>query len=341
MATLKSQSDKKLEIPGLKLVRGERAQMRLRTLELADGSWVELPVVALRGAKPGPVFYLGAAFHGDEINGVELVNRFARAIDLRELNGTIVMVPVQNPLAFQVQHRYFLGHFIKSPLDQSPPDPWVSFPGDANGNMASLLSHAIFENLMRHADYLIDVHTPTTGGRYAPFAFLPPRRIGAAAEEAEEIAKAFGADFILATEEGIYVHEQSPHVVMAKRGAVAMGIEVGEGGRLDSEVTERGLAGLANVLRRIGMLGEGQAALGRRLVISTMTIVRARRGGLLHRTVELNQEVAEGQVLATITDVFGEIVERIRAPHAGPVVRIATFPVVSAGERVVQLGVPR
>ena len=32
MATLKSQSDKKLEIPGLKLVRGERAQMRMRTL---------------------------------------------------------------------------------------------------------------------------------------------------------------------------------------------------------------------------------------------------------------------------------------------------------------------
>ncbi len=341
MATLRSESDKKLEIPGLKLVRGERAQMRMRTLELADGSWVELPVVALRGAKPGPVFYLGAAFHGDEINGVELVNRFARSVDLRELNGTIVMVPVQNPLAFQVQHRYFLGHFIKSPLDQSPPDPWVSFPGDANGNMASLLAHAIFENLMRHADYLIDVHTPTTGGRYAPFAFLPPRRIGAAAEEAEEIAKAFGADFILATEQGIYVHEQSPHVVMAKRGTVAMGIEVGEGGRLESEVTERGLAGLANVLRRIGMLGEGQAAFGRRLVISTMTIVRARRGRLLHRNVELNQEVAEGQVVATITDVFGEIVERIVAPHAGPVVRIATFPVVSAGERVVQLGVPR
>ena len=341
MATLRSESDKKLEIPGLKLVRGERAQMRMRTLELADGSWVELPVVALRGAKPGPVFYLGAAFHGDEINGVELVNRFGRSVDLRELNGTIVMVPVQNPLAFQVQHRYFLGHFIKSPLDQSPPDPWVSFPGDANGNMASLLSHAIFENLMRHADYLIDVHTPTTGGRYAPFAFLPPRRVGAAAEEAEEIAKAFGADFILATDQGIYVHEQSPHVVMAKRGAVAMGIEVGEGGRLESEVTERGLAGLANVLRHIGMLGESQAALGRRLVISTMTIVRARRGGLLHLTVELNQGVAEGQVLATITDVFGEIVERIRAPHAGPVVRIATFPVVSAGERVVQLGVPR
>lgn len=72
-----------------------------------------------------------------------------------------------------------------------------------------------------------------------------------------------------------------------------------------------------------------------------MTIVRAGRGGLLHRMVELNQEVAKDEIVATITDVFGEVVEKIRAPHAGPVVRIVTFPIVSAGERVVQLGVPR
>jgi len=341
MAMLRSESDTKLEIPYLRLVRGERGQIRLRVLELADGSWMEIPLIVLRGAKPGPVFYLGAAFHGDEINGVELVNRFAKSIDLRDLCGTILIVPVQNPLAFQVQHRYFIGHFLKSPLDQSPADPWISFPGDANGNMASQLSHTLFENLIKHADYLIDVHTPTTGGRYAPFAFLPPREIGIAAEEAEEVAKAFGADFILSAEQGIYVHEQSPHVVMGRRGAVAIGVEVGEGGRLEEEVTARGLRGLSNVIRKIGMLGEGASAVGQRIVISSMTIVRARRGGLLHRTVGLNDEVVEGQVVATITDVFGEIVDEIRAPHAGPIVRIATFPVVSSSERVVQIGVAR
>jgi predicted deacylase len=42
-----------------------------------------------------------------------------------------------------------------------------------------------------------------------------------------------------------------------------------------------------------------------------------------------------------VHDVFGDVVEEIRAPHAGPVVRITTFPIVSSTERVVQLGVPR
>jgi predicted deacylase len=72
-----------------------------------------------------------------------------------------------------------------------------------------------------------------------------------------------------------------------------------------------------------------------------MSIVRARRGGILHRAAELNEEVGQDQVVARIYNTVGELVEEVRAPHAGPVVRIATFPVVSAGERVVQLGVPR
>jgi predicted deacylase len=183
-------TDEALDLDGIRLVRGERVETRLRAIELADASWVELPLIVLRGARPGPVFYIGAAFHGDEVNGVEVATSFARGLDLAALSGTVLMVPAQNPLALQAQHRVFVGHYLKSPLDQSPNDPWISFPGDANGNMAAQLAHVLFDRLMRHADYFIDIHTPTTGGRYAPFAFLPPPGVGAAAVAAEEMAKA-------------------------------------------------------------------------------------------------------------------------------------------------------
>ena len=77
----------------------------------------------------GPVFYLGAAFHGDEIAGTQIVGRVASGIDPAALRGTLIAVPVQNPLAFQVQHRFFVGHMLKSPMDQNPADPWAAFPG--------------------------------------------------------------------------------------------------------------------------------------------------------------------------------------------------------------------
>ncbi len=338
---LRFDTDKKLLLNGIKLERGERSRTRIPVLEFADGALLELPVMVLRGAKPGPTFYLGSAFHGDEVNGVEIVAKLAHELDLRELSGTIIVVPAQNPPALQVQHRYSIGHWSKSPLDQSPGDPWACFPGDPNGNMASLIAHKLYSELMQHADYLVDIHTPTTGGRYAPFAFLPPTRVGSIVEASEKMAKSFGADFVLATNEGVYVQDSNPHTVMARKGAVALGLEVGEGGQLDAEVTKRGLRGLRNMLRSIGMLGGDEEQIGRKLVITSMSVVRATRGGLLHREVVLNEDVRKGQLVAIITNLFGEIVEEIRAPHDGPIVRIATFPTVGGGERVVQLGVPR
>jgi predicted deacylase len=191
---------------------------------------------------------------------------------------------------------------------------------------------------MQHANYLVDLHTPTTGGRYAPFAFLPPRSAGDSVLESKRLAQQFGADFILDTDQGVYVQEQSPHVVMAKRGAVALGLEVGEGGQLDPDVTERGIRGLRNMMRAAGMLEGRSEVFGARTVIASMKVVRATRGGLLHRKVRLNDVVKAGQLLATVTNLFGEVVEEILSPQDGPVVRVATLPAVSAGDRVVQLG---
>jgi predicted deacylase len=340
MARKTTASDERFRIEGLTLRRGKRSQTRIPVAEQADGSWVELPVIALRGAKPGPVFVASAAVHGDEINGIEIVTKFANGLNLKRLRGTVVVLPVQNPLAVQAQHRYAVSTFLRSPLDQSPADPWAAFPGNPSGNTAARVAHVLYSRFMRHADYLIDIHTPTTGGRYAPFAFLPPPRVGAVSRRCLELAKVFGADFILYTEHGVYVMEESPHVVLARAGKVAFGVEVSEGSHIHPEDTKRAIEGLNNVLSAIGMMPGKVKSLGRKMVIKDQFVIRANRAGLLDRRCELNQNVKKGQLMGIVSNMFGEVVEEVRAPRAGRVVRVATFPIVSAGERVAQLGVP-
>ena len=39
--------------------------------------------MGLRGAQPGSVFYVCEAVHGDEVNGVEILSRFANEIGLQ------------------------------------------------------------------------------------------------------------------------------------------------------------------------------------------------------------------------------------------------------------------
>ena len=139
----------------------------------------------------------------------------------------------------------------------------------------------------------------------------------------------------------MYVGDKNPHTIMAERGVPAFGIEIGEGGRLDEADVAVGLRGLLNVFKQIGMLTGPVDMFGRRTVIRTMEVTRATRGGILHLLAQLNDDVNQGQHIGSVISPFGEVLEEIHSVHSGPVVRVATLPIVSSGERVIQVGVRR
>src|SRR5258708_2831943 len=154
------------------------------------------------------------------------------------------------------------------------------------------------------------------------------------------MAKAFGVDYILSTEQGLYVSEQSPHVVLARNGKTAMGIELGEGGRVEADITAPGLPGLTTVSRHFGLLQGPVEAIGRQLVIRSMEVVRARRAGLVHLKVALNDTVEKGQIMATVTNIFGELVEELRAPLAGPIVPPPPLPTLHSPQPLIPTPLP-
>jgi predicted deacylase len=129
-------------------------------------------------------------------------------------------------------------------------------------------------------------------------------------------------------------------VVAAWRGAAGFGVKLGEGSRVEQEFVDLGVRGLFNMLRLLGMLEGAVEPTGAQIKLRTMIPARARRGGLLRCSVELGAWVEVGQELGTITSARGEVVEEIRAPVGGLLVRTTTFPTVMTGERVAQIGVP-
>lgn len=333
-----SSSKEHFEVAGIRAARGTKATGSLTVLELADASSVDYPIVVIAGKQAGPTLYVGAAIHGDEVNGIEIVHEAMRAIDPTKLTGDVICVPMQNPLALRMQHRLPLQLLNKSPMDQFPADPWMCFPGDRDGNSPQIMAAALF-GLMKDANAIVDIHTPTTGGKYVPFIFLPPPTVGDTWERSMELARAFGPDFILAAKEGVYVMDGSLHVTMAEGGIPAFGVELGEGGRVDQNLSERGAKGVLNVMRAMGMLEGPIEELATTRVIESMTALRTSRGGLLHVHAEHGTDLAEGDLIATVTNRYGDVVETIEAPHGGPFMRITTFATVAAGERVAQIGI--
>jgi hypothetical protein len=322
-----------MAIAGVVVPPGTARRHALPLVELADGLTVTLPLLLVNGARPGPRVYLGAGIHGDEVGGIALLARALRSVDPGGLSGSLVCALVQNPLALHADHRIPLGHYLKSPLDQMPIDPWSCFPGNAAGPLAEVIAHTLF-GLIRGCQWAIDIHTPTRGGRYVPISILPSPALGEAARRAEALAVAFGSGYIMKTTTGMYVRDGILCMEATRAGVPCFTFEIGEGGRLEPELVATGARCVLNALRHLGMIAGAVEPPATTVRLREFLGLRSTRGGVLFTEASLGAMVRAGDRLARIEDVYGDEVEAIRAPADGLFVRTTTLSTVAAGERV-------
>mgnify|MGYP001822087467 CR=1 FL=1 len=325
-----------MEIAGVSVAPGTRIRHSLKLVELADGTSISLPLDLINGAQAGPRLYLGAAIHGDEVDGVAILFRALAGIDPSKMSGSIVCVPVQHPLSFHADHRLPISQFIKSPLDQAPADAWTCFPGNHDGNLSEILAATLFD-MIKSCDWAVDIHTPTRGGRYVPIAILPHPEL-ADHERAEAMAEAWGTGWILRTDSGFYVADGILCVEATRAGVPCFTFETGEGGRLEEEVIDGGAQNIRNVLHWLGMVDGEIEAPKHTYLMREFVGLRAQRGGLLFPKVSLGDLVKKGDLLCSIVDIYGDEVEEIVAPQDGVYVRATTLSTVSRGERAATLG---
>lgn len=328
-----------MDVAGVTVARGTKRRHAIELVELADGTRISLPALLVNGAAAGPRLYLGAAIHGDEVNGIAIVARALAELDPAALAGSIVAVLVQNPLALHADHRLALSHYLKSPLDQAPADPWSCFPGSPDGSLAERIAHVLF-GLIRTCEYAIDLHTPTRGGRYVPVTILPHPGLGEASRRAEELGVAFGSGYLVKTDRGMYVRDGILCVEATRAGVPSFTFEIGEGGRLEPDMVEVGVRCVRNALRYLEMVPGEPERPARAVRLREFVGLRAARGGLLTTAVELGAPVRRGDVLARIAGIYGDELETIVSPVDGLFVRSTTLSTVAAGERAATVGVP-
>jgi predicted deacylase len=126
---------------------------------LPDGETLRVACWVVRGREDGPVLYVHSTQHGNEISGIEVVRRVTQTVDPRRLRGTLIAVPIANPLAFHWRRH----HYLQAPEEayQGRPeldiDHW--WPGQADGTHAQRLAHALWHNAVQHATHVLDMHT--------------------------------------------------------------------------------------------------------------------------------------------------------------------------------------
>lgn len=300
---------------GESIAAGTRRTVDLPVSVLADHTPVALSVHVVHGRRPGPVLFVTAAVHGDEVIGMEIVRRLLRTPNLDRLRGTLLAVPVVNTFGLMNHSRYLPD---RRDLNRC-------FPGSATGSLAARLAGLLMDEVVRRADFGIDLHSAAIHR-----SNLPQIRTSPDAPTCLALARAFGAPLILSSP----LREGSLRQAAREHGIDVVTYEAGEGLRFDEFGVRAGVAGILRVMHHRDMLpARGVPRLRTGSMYSKRSHwLRAPAGGLLRSFRSDGDRVKAGDVLGAVSDPFGEVEEEVRALRAGIIAGRSRLPVVNEGD---------
>lgn len=305
------------EIAGETIAAGARRSLSVPVSRQLTGLSASLALQVLHGARPGPCVFVSAAIHGDEINGIAIIQKLAQQLDPARMNGTLILAPAVNIYGLVNQSRYLPD---RRDLNRS-------FPGSAKGSMAAQLAHAFMEHVIAKCTLGIDLHTAAVH-RYN----LPQVRIAADTPYLVELAMAFGAPVIIESP----LRDGSMRELAHQLGTPMLLFEAGEALRFDRLSIDLGAEGVERVLAHIGMIeaDDGLTSVGIPARANRSVWVRSPRGGITHRVRRSGDTVHVGDVLAKVTGLFGEDAMEMTSPLDGIIIGHATLPVVNQGDAI-------
>jgi predicted deacylase len=296
---------------------GQQATVNIPVARLHTHTEMTMPVHVVRGKKEGPVLFVSAAIHGDEILGVEIIRRLINSKRLGRMRGVLIAVPVVNVFGFIDHSRYLpdrrdLNHF---------------FPGSETGSLASRLANIFMQEVVERSTHGIDLHT---GSNHR--GNLPQIRARLDEPHTRELAEAFGAPVIIDAN----VRDGSLRQAVMEKGIPMLLYEAGEALRFDELAIRTGIKGILSLMRHIGMLPAASAARTKKrpLVASSTIWVRAAKSGILRSAAALGSIMSKNELLGIIADPFGGNEEKVHAPVSGIVIGNSNLPLVHEGDAI-------
>jgi len=309
------------ELKPFDVAPGTIERFRLHLVTDGIGQSVYVPVLIARGREGDKIFGCTAAVHGDELNGIPVIQRLFQQIDPESLHGILVGVPIVNvPSLLKLKRRFIDGIDLNHIM-----------PGKSNGNISEVYAFRIVNNIIRHFDYLVDIHTASFGrvnSYYVRADMHQPRTA--------EMARLQNAQII--------VH--NPPEDGTLRGAAenlgipAITLEVGDPYTFQRNMIHSGRTGIHNLLNYLGFTND--------LIESPKTApVMCERsywmytdtGGILRVHHNLVDRVSAGEIIADHFNIFGDLIRQYRAPEDGIIIGKSTNPICPTGGRILHLGI--
>lgn len=297
---------------------GRAMAVEIPMSRVSSGQTVSMPVRIIHGSKPGPVLFVSAAIHGDEIIGVEIARQILKQVTAPTLSGTLICVPVVNVYGFVANSRYLPD---RRDLNRS-------FPGSRNGPLASQLAWIFRTEIIARSDFGIDLHSAAVHR-----VNLPQIRISPDSARAAAMARVFAAPAIIESP----LREKSLRQYALEQGVEMLLYEAGEALRFDDFAIRTGVEGVLRVMHAFGMIDHANPA-ERQPVHSDRTLwLRAPAGGVARLVARSGDFVACGQVVARVAAPGGEDERAVTSPIDGIVIGHSNLPIVNQGDALMHI----
>jgi predicted deacylase len=280
------------------------------------------PVLVVRGVEEGPRLWLNGATHGDEPEGPLSIFWALEQVDPQELRGTIVAVPAMNVAGFTAGTR-------GDPLDTFAYDMNRVYPGKPDGYPTERVAYAHWLAMKDNCDLQIAIHS---GGEHS---YLAHMIFAADNPQSMELAAAMGPQWPLVFRSPVGGGNPSSMIGALGKGGIT--VELGGNCRSltrDLHVVARDLAAsYLNVLRHYGMLA-GEAAYAAEWHQGYQIALLAPTTGIFVGNPDLPFEtpIAQGTLLGSIYNLYGDVVAELRAPQDGVVFGLRSRPSVLEGQ---------
>jgi predicted deacylase len=311
------------------LAPGDRHRFYFQGVQMGTGQHWYVPVVVVKGSRPGPCIALIAGVHGDEVSGIDAVQRVLAQLDPATMAGTVLAVlGVSRPALEYTRPFWPTAQQGGLGIDMNRVWPGNEIGDNTAARHAGLLWHRL---LITNVEAVLDYHTITTGSAFTLFLFADLRQ-----PAIRQMAELFPVDHIK-DDPGL---PGTLETAFVEAGIPALTVEIGEGRRFEPAKIALAVEGSLNVLKHYGLidgpLGRTAADVGT-VLGNALATVRATSGGFLELLVGLRDRVTPGQPVAIQRNAFGDVVANYHATVAGEIAVVARDALCEPGTRIVQI----
>ena len=307
----------------------------------------DMPVMVINGAESGPTLSVTAGLFPLEFCGVEAAARLYQQIEPEQLTGKLIIIPVVNMPVFQFRTPMF--NLVQSTTPMDGKSINSVFPGDPAGTVSELLANFLMENYILPSDYHLDLRggdLPESHLMHSIYLTGTSEMTGN--EEMETILRqmgeALGYKYNLTSRTDI--GHTSPGTLLYEaiiRGVPSVISESGLGFNTQPGETQINahVVAVTNLLKYFDMLAGAMTLPAEQITLEAdIRLVRTQTAGIFKRIADESDLVNEGDILGTINDLDGTLLQEIVAPCSGVIHEMMPRRVVFQGDLVYTIVVP-